>query len=63
MSRVRDSGSTFTLLLIQPTMASDLAQDTVVPNINGTDESQPLPPAESKPDVVNSEATSALVNG
>ena len=45
------------------TMASELAQDAVVPNINGMDESQPA--VEPGPAVMNSEeeAVKPLTNG
>jgi len=44
-------------------MASELAQDAVVPNINGMDESQPA--VEPGPAVMNSEeeAVKPLTNG
>jgi hypothetical protein len=43
-------------------MASELAQDTVVPQVNGIDESLAVVDSTSS-EAVNTEATKALVNG
>ena len=59
LSRVSDSGL---LPIHHSTMASELAPDAVVPNINGTDESLPAVGADSA--VLNSEeADKPLTNG